>query len=93
LLVAGGPVENTGQTWNAVGTDVTAWGAAPTLVETVKGSITLRGLHGAQSVVLQAIDGAGQPLGPPVQATANGSDWKLPLGSNATTWYQIGVRR
>jgi hypothetical protein len=93
LLVAGGPVENTGQTWNAVGTDVTAWGAAPTLVETVKGSITLRGLHGAQSVALQAIDGAGQPLGPPVQATANGSDWKLPLGSNATTWYQIGVRR
>jgi len=93
LLIAGGPVENTGQTWNAVGTDLTAWGASPTLIETVKGNITLRGLQGARSVALQAIDGAGQPLGAPVQATPSGSDWKLPLGSIATTWYQIEVTR
>jgi hypothetical protein len=91
LLVAGGPVHNTGQAWNAVGTDVTAWGGAPTLIEPVKGAITLRGLHGARSVLFQAIDGAGQPLSTPVKATASGDDWTASIGGSATTWYQISV--
>ena len=93
LLVAGGPVENTGQTWNSAGTDVTAFGGPPTLVELVKGTITLRGLEGARGVRAQAIDGAGQPLGAPVEATASGTDWTLPVGSTTTTWYQILVTR
>jgi hypothetical protein len=93
LLVAGGPVENSGQTWNAVGTDLTEWGATPTRVETVRGSITLRGLEHARSVSLQAIDGAGQPLGSPIQAAASRGGWKLPLGRVATTWYRIDVLR
>ena len=93
LLVTGGAVENDGQAWNAVGTDVTNWGSSPTSIETVKGSITLRGLHGARTVSLQAIDGAGQPLGPPVQAIASDGDWKLTLGDVATTWYQVNVTR
>jgi hypothetical protein len=93
LLVAGGPVENSGQTWNTAGTDVTAWGGSPTLIEQVKGTITLRKLERARAVSLQAIDGAGQPLGSPVQATASGSDWKIPIGDTTTTWYLITVVR
>ena len=93
LLVAGGPVENFGQAWNTAGTDITAWGESPTLIEQVKGTITLRKLQGAHSVRVQAIDGAGQPLGEPVEATASGEDWKLPIGEQITTWYQITVAR
>jgi hypothetical protein len=93
LLVAGGPVENTGQTWNSAGTDVTAWGEYPTVVEQVKGSVTLRKIQGARAVSLQPIDGAGQPLGAPVEATVSGDDWKMPIGEKATTWYQITVTR
>ena len=93
LLVAGGPVENTGQRWNTAGTDVTAWGGTPTLIEPVGGTITLIGLDGARKVRMQPLDGAGQPLGAPVDAKANGSTWKLPLGVVTTTWYEIRVDR
>ena len=93
LLVAGGPVENTEQAWNTAGTDVTAWGKSPTLVETVRGSITLRKLQGARAVRVQPLDGAGQPLGAPIEAIGSGDDWKIPIGDKVTTWYQITVAR
>jgi hypothetical protein len=93
LLVAGGTVENTGQVWNSAGTDVTAAGGSPTLVDQVKGTITLRKIQGARAVSLQAMDGAGQPVGAPVQAAASGDDWKIPIGDTTTTWYQITVAR
>ena len=93
LLVAGGPVENSGQKWNTAGTDVTSFGGSPTLIEQVKGTITLRGIKGAHSIQLQPIDGAGQPLGTPVAATASGNEWKIALGATTTTWYQITVAR
>ena len=93
LLVAGGPVENSGQKWNTAGTDVTFFGGSPTLIEQVKGTITLRGIKGAHSIQLQPIDGAGQPLGAPVAATASDNEWKIALGETITTWYQITVAR
>lgn len=93
LLIAAGRVENTGQTWNSAGTDVTAWGGAPTRIEPVKGSITLKGLKPARAVSLQAIDGSGQPLGEPVAASRSGDEWRLPLGNRITTWYRIDVSR
>src|SRR3984885_3405236 len=93
LLVAGGPVENAGQTWNTAGTDVTAWGKSPTFVETVQGSITLRQLQGARAVSVQPLDGAGQPFGASVEAVGSGGDWKAKIGDNITTWYQITVAR
>jgi hypothetical protein len=93
LLVAGGRVENAGQRWNSAGTDVTGWGESPTLIEPVKGTLVLRRLEPAGSVELQAMDGAGQPLGQPVAATRAGSEWKIALGKTITTWYEITVNR
>jgi hypothetical protein len=93
LLVAGGRVENTGQQWNSAETAVTNWGNAPTLIEQVKGSITLRDLEGARAVRVQPIDGAGQPIGAFIKATQLGDSWKIPLGETVTTWYEITVQR
>ena len=93
LLVAGGPVENTGQQWNVAGTDVTAWGGPPTLIHVVKGTITLRHIAGASSVTSQPLDGAGQPTGSPAQALHSGNDWVIPIGDTPTTWYAISVTR
>jgi hypothetical protein len=93
LLVAGGRVENTGQQWNTAETDLTQWGAAPTLIEQVTGSIKLEQLQGARAVLLQPLDGAGQPSGNPIHATRHGNDWLLPLGQTVTTWYEIVVQR
>jgi len=93
LLVAGGRVENTGQQWNAVGTAVTNPGGSPSLIEQVKGAITLRGLEGTRAVHLQPIDGAGQPVGASVNASRVADGWEIPLGETVTTWYEITVER
>jgi hypothetical protein len=93
LLIAGGRVENTGQRWNSAGTAVTNWGESPTLIEPVRGTLLLKRLAPAQAVELQAIDGAGQPLGAPVQGTHTAAGWKFALGRTATSWYEITVQR
>lgn len=93
LLIAGGTVQNSGQAWNSAGTDLTSFGVAPTVIDPVKGSVTLSGLKGARGVMLQAMDGAGQPLGEPIQGQKSGADWRLSLGAVTTTWYQITVLR
>ena len=93
LLIAGGAVRNTGQVWNTAHTDVSSSGASPTLIDQVKGTLTLRALRGAHLVTVQAIDGAGQPLGQPAQAIAHGQDWTMTLGTTVTTWYLIMVTR
>jgi hypothetical protein len=91
LLVAGGRVENTGQNWNSAGTDVINWGGSPTLIEQVKGSLTLRHLEGARAVHLRPIDGAGQQLGPEIDVSRSGDGWKIVLGTPVTTWYEVTV--
>jgi hypothetical protein len=93
LLVAGGRVENTGQRWNSAGTDVTNWGDTPTLIEPVRGTLVLRHLEPARSVELQAMDGAGQPLGAAEDGIKTAEGWKFTLGQSVTTWYEITVER
>jgi hypothetical protein len=93
LLVAAGTVQNSGQMWNSAGTALTAWGTSPTLIDTVRGMIVLRALQGAKAVVLQPLDGAGQPQGAPISGKKNGDGWTLPLGSTTTTWYEVTVAR
>jgi hypothetical protein len=93
LLVAGGRVENTGQKWNTADTAVTNWGGTPSLIAQVKGSLTLRHLKSAHSVLLQPINGAGQPEGAAIAAQKQGSAWVLPLGAPVTTWYEVIVKR
>ena len=86
-------MQNTGQRWNRAGTELASWGTAPTMVEPVQGTIILSKLQAAQEVRVQAIDGAGQPLGSPVLADKSGEDWKFVAGQTATTWYLITVVR
>jgi hypothetical protein len=93
LLVAGGRVQNTGEQWNTAETDLTNWGAAPTLIGQVTGSITLERLDAAKTVLLQPLDGAGQPQGDAIRATKQIDGWSLPLGQTVTTWYEITVER
>jgi hypothetical protein len=93
LLIAAGRAENTGQRWNSAGTDVTNWGDSPTLIEPVVGTLVLKHLESAHSIQLQAIDGSGQPIGPPVSAIRADGSWKIPLGETVTTWYELTVSR
>ena len=45
LLVATARTANTGMKWNDKRTSLTDWGTEPTLIEPVKGFVTLRGIN------------------------------------------------
>ena len=67
-------------------------GHSPTLIEPVTGVITLRGLQRAIAVSALALDGAGRPIGPPLDAVSKGGgNWELKVGTPTTSWYVISV--
>jgi hypothetical protein len=93
LLTAGSRVANTGMKWNDTRTRVQNQGGSPSLIEPVAGTVTLRNIDRAAGVGVSALDGAGKPLGEPVQAKKTAGGWAFPVGDPATTWYVISVRR
>lgn len=93
LLTASARTANTGMEWNADRTTLENWGKAPTCIEPVTGTAVLRDLDGATQVTVQALDGAGRPLGSPLDATRAAEGWTIPLGKPATVWYVISVTR
>jgi hypothetical protein len=94
LLTAGSRVSNTGLQWNADRTRTAQQGGAPSLIEPVTGTVTLRGLSGrVRSVSAVALDGAGRASGAPIVARRTRAGWVLPIGAPATTWYLVRVER
>ena len=94
LLTAGSRVTNTGLEWNADRTRTTQQGGAPSLIEPVRGTVTLRGLAGGvRRVSAVALDGAGKAIGAPIVARRTTAGWELPIGAPVTTWYLVRVDR
>ncbi len=96
LLVTGARVANTGMKWldetrRSLGEE---WGAAPTRIEPVTGSLVLHGIRGATALQLQPLDASGQPLGPARSFAKGGTGWTVTLaGDPATPWYVIEIQR
>jgi hypothetical protein len=44
-------------------------------------------------VTMAALDGRGQRIGAPVAASKTAEGWRLQLGEQVTTWYEIKVER
>lgn len=93
LLVTGARAENTGTTWDEPKMRTTSRGQSPSLIEVVSGTITLKGLENAKSVLVYALDGSGRWNGEALKAKSNGSAWTFPIGDKTTTWYEIIVER
>jgi hypothetical protein len=93
LLTSGASVTNTGAEWNETRSALKQWGTSPTVIEPVTGQLLLRNLEGARGVTISALDGRGQRIGPPVAAAKTPEGWRLQLGEQVTTWYEIGVER
>jgi hypothetical protein len=93
LLTAGSRVSNTGLKWNADRTRTTDQGGSPSLIEPVTGTITLREIRRARRVSVNALDGAGKPIGDPIAATRSPAGWTFKVGAPVTTWYVITVQR
>ena len=79
--------------WNEDRTTLLEEGGAPILIETVVGTVTLKGMEGATAVEAVPLDGAGKPAGPPAEATQSGDDWTIAIGKIATPWYLVRVTR
>src|SRR6266540_81568 len=93
LLVAGAAVTNTGAEWNETRSSLKQWGTSPTLIEPVTGQLLIRNLEGARGVTIVALDGRGQRIGAPAAATKTPEGWRVTLGDQATTWYEIKAER
>jgi hypothetical protein len=100
LLLTGARVANTGMRWlddsrQSLGDD---WGEAPTRIEPVTGRLSLVDLEGARRVVLQALDGRGQPVGAPRLFVGEHAEGKLRFTISLpaelpTLWYWVRVER
>jgi hypothetical protein len=42
---------------------------------------------------MAALDGSGRRVGAPVAATKTPEGWRLQLGEQVTTWYEIKIER
>ena len=93
LLTAGSRVTNTGLKWNDAHTRTTNQGESPSLIEPVTGTVVLHDIQAAKAVSASALDGAGHPIGGPIQAKKTAAGWVLPIGNPVTTWYVVSVRR
>jgi hypothetical protein len=96
LLLTAGRVANTDMTWESeerrsLGAN---WGHAPTRIEPVTGTLTLRGIADAGIVWLQPLDERGQPIGEAMAMAGGDGTFRAQLdGDPATVWYLITVKR
>ena len=93
LLVATARSAHTGMQWNDKRTSLTNWGEPPTVIEPVRGSITLRNLQPAERVEILALDGGAALLGSTMRAEKAADSYRLHLEGPATPWYLIRVLR
>jgi hypothetical protein len=93
LLTAAVRVENTGMQWDARRMRPTRSGGAPTLIEPVTGTITLKNLDQATALSVQPLDGSARALGQPIPARKTPAGWQIPVGEPVTTWYLVNVQR
>jgi hypothetical protein len=93
VLAATAKCTNSGIQWKEDRQTLAAWGTGPTVVEVVRGTVTLRGLEGARQLTVQPLSATGRPTGPPAPARQAGDHWTLTLGSSAATWYLVEVLR
>ena len=93
LLSAAATAGNTGMQWNQKRTSLANWGTAPTVIEPVTGSVTLRNLERARDVRSTPLDGAGRPIGGEIAAKKTAAGWEFKIGTPVTTWYAVVVKR
>ncbi|MCH5372842.1 MAG: hypothetical protein JJ992_02610, partial [Planctomycetes bacterium] len=93
LLTATARATLSGFEWNSDRKTVNSWGHAPTVIEPVRGRITLQGLNDAAKLSVTPLAAEGRPLDSAVAAERTEQGWIIPIGQPVTTWYVIEVAR
>jgi ssDNA-binding Zn-finger/Zn-ribbon topoisomerase 1 len=91
LLVATARAANTGMKWNDKRTSLTDWGTEPSLIEPVRGFVTLKGINPVERIEAMPLDSGAKPLSKPIPAEKTADGYRLPLGEPATPWYLIRI--
>jgi len=93
LLVTTARTANAGMKWNEDRTSLEDWGSEPTVIEPVKGTITLRNLEPFSQVEVIGLNSAAKPLAPSVPAETIADGCRIALGESATPWYLVRIKR
>ncbi|MFZ4726661.1 MAG: hypothetical protein ACOYMD_14600, partial [Paludibacter sp.] len=92
LLVTSARGGMTGMKWNSDRKYLVEPGAKPTTIEVIKGTITISGLNNAKSMVIEPLDGGGNPI-KSFSALVNKGVATFALGDDVTVWYLLTVQR
>jgi len=93
LLTTTAAAGHTGFQWNPDRKTVKQWGTFPTVIEPVRGDVTLVGLRGAGDVTYQPLTAEGRPLGDPLKAELTNLGSRLRVGDPPATWHVVTVER
>lgn len=93
LLTATATGSHAGFEWNPDRRTVKQWGTFPTIIEPVRGEVTLRGLRGQAAARYQPLTAEGRPLGDPRNAEMTRHGPRLRLGTPPATWYIVTIQR
>jgi hypothetical protein len=93
LLAATARAATTDMKFNADRTSLESWGHLPMLIEPVKGTVTLRNITGAKSLVVTPMAMSAKALQEPLSLNVQSDTCKIPLGTTPTTWYLIDIKR
>jgi hypothetical protein len=92
LLVTTGQSGMTGMKFSEDRKWLEVKGSKPTTIEVIKGEITINGLTNAKTLIMETLDGAGNPTNSQTLDVKNGTV-KLKIGKEATVWYYLEVKR
>ena len=93
LIAATARSANQDMTWNEKRTSLLSWGSAPTVIEPVRASVTVRNIEPAESVQAIPLNGAGRRIDQPIKAQMLADGFVIPIGEPATTWYLVRIKR
>jgi hypothetical protein len=63
------------------------------MIRNVRGEVVLRNLAGARKVTVSALNGASARIGSPAAAEKTPEGWRIKLGEQVTSWYEVTVER
>jgi hypothetical protein len=91
LLLATGKVGVSNMKWSEDRKSLVELGTKQTTIEVIKGEITLNGLKKAKKIIIEPLDGAGNPIKSRSQSVKKGSV-RIAIGNEVTVWYYLQVK-
>lgn len=82
----------TNMTWDTERKRLLNWGRMPMQIETVTGTVTLRGLSPEGKVRVLGLDSRARPMDVPIEHRQEAGDVRIKLGDQALPWYVVEIQ-